>query len=206
MSTRILLVSLIIVLLVVGGLLVFNLLSTSKKGGTNTPAPTTTTVSGGGGVFPSSSFSPKPITLISSSKTTSPPVDPVIQYIEEHLVIRVERKTYHPGMTVEITIINNGSRTVELTNPPWAIYKLVNGKWIPVYEPTPGSIQAISSEIGNRETIILKPGENATWTWNITVGEIAPGTDNLVIKVDNRTSQLFGERLEKPMALFTIKY
>ncbi len=150
MSTRILLVSLIIVLLVVGGLLVFNLSSTSKKGGANTSTQTTATSSGGGGVFPGSSFSPKPITLISPSKTTNPPVDPVIQYIEEHLVLRVDRKTYRPGMNVKITIINNGSKTVELTNPPWAIYKLVKGKWIPIYEPPLGSIQAINSEIGNR--------------------------------------------------------
>ncbi len=45
------------------------------------------------------------------------------------------------------------------------------------------------------------------------MGEYAPGTyavglrnNNLLVKVDNRTSQLIGTRLEKPMTLFTIKY
>ncbi len=144
--------------------------------------------------------------LKTTASTPVSPTDPAIEYVGKYLKIYVDKKTYRPGESVRITLINNGDEVIELTDPPWVIYKLVNNKWMPVYEPPFKLMQGYK-----HRTIRLKPSENISWTWNIE-SSIAPGTyvvgfrsDDLLIKLNKNTSHLVGVRLEKPMVVFIIK-
>ena len=55
-----------------------------------------------------------------------------LSYIRSNVRITVDGEEYHVGEVVEITFINEGNSTVELSNPPWAVFKLTKDGWVKV--------------------------------------------------------------------------
>jgi len=178
---------------------------------------------------------PTIITMMSASTekitaitiTTTMPRDEVLEYLKMNLKIKVDKESYKIGELVKITIVNNGDKSVELKNPPWTIFKYVNGKWVKVYTPICKRRTTTIYDIKRKmtvkimvpETVIIGPHSSASWTWNMTIyGHLVdPGKyaitlrDDLVVRVGEkklalmRIGGLTRDNLEPPVTYFTIE-
>lgn len=131
---------------------------------------------------------------ISPTFTIYPPGRDILEYIAEHLELRVDKECYRLGDRVVITLINRGSKVVELTNPPWSVYRLVDDHWIKVYEPlcvmatttvtlpkTPPKTETLTLTVA---TVTIKPGCSVSWVWDLKVGDkpATPGKYAVALK------------------------
>lgn len=133
-------------------------------------------------VTPSIRVSPNPATVTPISPTSAIhlPGGGILQYITKYLELRVDKECYRLGDRVVITLINRGSKVIELANPPWSVYRLVNDYWVKVYEPlrvtatttvtlpkTPPKTETLTLTVS---TVTIKPGCSVSWIWNLKVG------------------------------------
>lgn len=151
----------------------------------------------------------------------------VLGYVRSNIKIIVDKEEYWVGEVVEITFINEGNGTVEIDDPPWAVFKHTPGGWVKVYFPTPKLKTVLQYdpkrneyiEVKIRETVKIEPYGRASWKWNMTIyGKlIEPGyyaialRDDLHVRVDGkslglmRIGSLTRESLEDPVVYFTVK-
>jgi len=151
----------------------------------------------------------------------------VLGYIRSNIKIIVDKEEYRVGEVVEITFINEGNSTVEIDDPPWAVFKHTPDGWIKVYDPPPKLKTVLQYdpkrneyiEVKTRETVKIEPNGKASWKWNMTVygGLIKPGyyaialRDDLHVRVNGeslgliRIGSLTRESLEDPVVYFNVK-
>jgi len=151
----------------------------------------------------------------------------VLGYVRSNIKIIVDKEEYRVGEVVKITFINEGNSTVEIDDPPWAVFKHTPDGWVEVYSPTPKLKTVLQYdpkrneyiEVKTREAVKIEPHGNASWKWNMTTyGRlIEPGyyaialRDDLHMRVDDkslglmRIGGLTRESLEGPAAYFTVK-
>lgn len=168
----------------------------------------------------------KPTVIITTSVIT-PPSNEALEYARTYLEFKVDREFYKLGDKVKITIINHGDKTIEMTNPPWAIYKYTGKDWVKVYTP-PCRVKTTvvfdikkgrEVEMVTHETITIKPECSVSWVWNLKVyGElVTPGRyaitlrDDIFIKVNGKSFRmlriggLVRSNLEEPIVYFTVE-
>ena len=168
----------------------------------------------------------KPIAIITTGVIT-PPSSEALEYARSYLELKVDKVSYKLGDKVKITIINHGDKTIELTNPPWAIYKYTGKGWVKVYTPPCRTKTTVMFDIKRgkevkmvtHETITIKPGCSVSWVWDLRVhGElVSPGKyaitlrDHILIRVDGksfrmlRIGSLTKSELEEPVVYFTVE-
>ncbi len=151
----------------------------------------------------------------------------VLGYVRSNIKIIVDKEEYRVGEFVEITLINEGNSTVEIDDPPWAVFKHTPDGWVKVYSPTPKLKTVLHYdpkrneyvEVKTRETVKIEPYGKVSWKWNMTIyGRlIEPGyyaialRDDLHVMVDGkslglmRIGSLTRESLENPAVYFTVK-
>ena len=155
------------------------------------------------------------------------PEEKVLGYVRSNIKVMVDKEEYQMGEVVEITFINERNSTVELKDPPWAVFKLTPYGWVKVYEPPPRLKTTLQYdpkrneyvEVKAPETVKIEPCGKVSWKWNMTIyGKlIEPGYyaialgDDLYVVVDGeslrlmRIGSLTRESLEEPAVYFTVK-
>ena len=150
-----------------------------------------------------------------------------MDYVKSNIKIVVDKEEYRVGEVVKITFINEGNSTVEIDDPPWAVFKHTPNGWVKVYDPPPKLKTVLQYdpkrneyiEVKTREAVKIEPHGNASWKWNMTTyGRlIEPGyyaialRDDLHVMVDGkslglmRIGGLTRKSLEGPAAYFTVK-
>ena len=169
-----------------------------------------------------------PVTSSSTNTISHSAEDCVLEYVRRFLVVKVDKKSYKIGEVVKITIINQGDMVVELANPPWAIYKLENGKWVRIFEPpcklkTEMFFDAKKGIMVNTtipETIVIEPYGEHSWIWDTRVnGEhveygiyaISILRSDLFVRIEDkelriiRADILSVEGFDEPAAYFIIE-
>ena len=148
-------------------------------------------------------------------------------YVKSNIKIVVDKEEYRVGEVVKITFINEGSSTVEIDDPPWAVFKHTPDGWVKVYSPTPKLKTVLQYdpkrneyvEVKTREAVKIEPYGSVSWKWNMTIygSLIEPGyyaialRDDLHVMVDGkslglmRIGSLTRESLEDPVVYFTVK-
>jgi len=151
----------------------------------------------------------------------------VLGYVRSNIKIIVDKEEYRVGEVVEITLINEGNSTVEIDDPPWAVFKHTPDGWVKVYDPPPKLKTALLYnpkrneyiEVKTREAVKIEPHGKVSWKWNMTVygRSIEPGyyaialRDDLHVMVDGkslglmRIGSLTRKSLEDPVVYFTVK-
>jgi len=154
------------------------------------------------------------------------PSTPQLEYVRAHLKITLNKQQYHVGEIVEITFTNEGNKTVELMDPPWAVFKNTSEGWINVYEPKPKMRTELQYDVKRGkyvevevpETVKIEPHGSFTWKWNMTAhGEpLQPGCyaialqDDLYVAVEGKALRIMNiggltvKSLDKPFAQFTV--
>ena len=152
----------------------------------------------------------------------------MLKYVRKFLVVKVDKKSYKIGEVVKITIINQGDMVVELANPPWAIYKLENGKWVRIFEP-PCKLKTemffdvkkgIMANTTIPETIVIEPYGEHSWIWDMKVNGKHAGygiyaisilRSDLFVRIEDkelriiRVDKLSVEEFDEPAAYFIIE-
>jgi len=148
------------------------------------------------------------------------PNEQLIEYIRKYLEIRTDKRVYKVGETINITLINHGDKIVEIINPPWAVYKAIDGRYVEVYEPPiHQAIKTISDKMSKKVhvyvpvTVILRPGDSVSWTWDMRVygNTLMPGKyaiklreSNFFIKINGKVLRIVGAHINEPLACFDV--